>query len=126
MSPLKVEFSTVRELEKKTYRVFGYGGAAFVAGLVLTIAGVALLGAPIMLISAVFVIGAIIWVSVLGKEPARTLFCPYCASQNDVYQSRRSFNCDICNRPILVSETGEAVAADPIDVEARYKSSTGQ
>ena len=40
------------------------------------------------------------------------MFCPYCASKNDVYLSRRSFDCDICRRPVLVTEFGEPVVAD--------------
>jgi len=119
MSPLKIEFSTVRELEKKTFRVFGYGGAAFAFGLILTLIGLGIVGAPVMLTSAAVVIVAIVWVSMLGKEPSRPTFCPYCASQNDVYQSRRSFNCDICNRPVIINESGEAVAAERIETPIR-------
>jgi hypothetical protein len=117
MSPLKIEFATVRELEKKTFRVFGYGGAAFAFGLILTLIGLGIVGAPVMLISAAVVVLAVVWVSMLGKEPSRPTFCPYCASRNDVFQSRRSFNCDICNRPVIVNELGEAVAAAHEHVE---------
>jgi hypothetical protein len=125
MPSFKMEFSTVRELEKKTFRIFGYGGAGFAFGLVLIIFGLAVLGAPIMAVSIVVVIGGIVYVSLLGREPARPTFCPYCASRNDVYQSRRSFNCDICNRPVLISETGEPVAAEPIDATAHYTPPNG-
>ena len=122
MAGRKLEFATVRELEKKTFRVFGYGGSVFGAGLVLTLVGAAIVGAPVMVISGSVVVGAMIYVSMLGREPSRALFCPYCASKNDVYASRRNFNCDICRRPILVSEEGEPVAAEPIDTVARYNS----
>ncbi len=119
MSPFKIEFATVRQLEKKTFRVFGYGGAAFAFGLILTLIGLGIVGAPIMLLSATVVIVAVVWVSMLDKEPSRPTFCPYCASQNDVYQSRRSFNCDICHRPVIVNELGEAVAAENMGTSIR-------
>ncbi len=120
MASRKLEFSTVRELEKKTFRIFGYGGSVFAIGLVLTVLGLAIIGAPMMVISAAVMTAAMIYISMLGKEPARQLFCPYCASQNEVYQSRRAFNCDICKRPVIVTETGEPVMAEPIDTTARY------
>lgn len=125
MPSLKMEFSTVRELEKKTFRIFGYGGAGFALGLVLTVIGLAIIGAPVMVLSAVVVIGGIVYVSMLGKEPTRPTFCPYCASRNDVYQSRRSFDCDICKRPVLISETGEPIAAEPMDATAHYNRPDG-
>jgi len=122
MAGRKLEFATVRELEKKTFRIFGYGGSVFGAGLILTLVGAAIVGAPVMIVSGSVVIGAMVYVSMLGKEPSRPLFCPYCASKNDVYVSRRSFDCDICRRPILVSDDGEPMAAEPVDTVARYNS----
>lgn len=120
MSLLKIEFSTVRELEKKTFRIFGYGGAAFVFSILLWLFGLAVVGGPLMVLSIVFVIAAMVWVSMLGKEAHRPVFCPYCASPNDVYVSKRRFNCDICHRPITFNDAGEAVAVEAIDTQARY------
>jgi len=116
----RIEFATVRELERKTFRIFGYGGSAFGAGLILTVAGLAIVGAPLMVASGLIVVGAMIYVSMLGREPSRALFCPYCASKNDVYVSRRKFSCDICRRPVLISDSGEPVPAEHIDTTARY------
>ena len=115
MASRRIEFATVRELEKKTFRIFGYGGSVFGAGLILTLVGAAIVGAPVMILSGSVVIGAMVYVSLLGKEPSRGLFCPYCASRNDVYASRRAFNCDICRRPVVVSDDGEPLAAEPVD-----------
>jgi len=120
MPSFKIDFATVRELEKKTFRIFGYGGAAFALGLLLIMCGFAILGAPIMAVSALVLIGAMIWVSAMGKESHVPVFCPYCATQNDVYRSKRSFNCDICRRPIIINENGMALAAEHIDTQARY------
>ena len=120
MASPKIEFATVRELEKKTFRFFGYGGSAFGVGLILTVFGLAIVGAPLMVASGACIIGAMAYVSMLGKEPSRAVFCPYCAMKNDVYVSRTSFRCDICKRPILVSADGVPTAADPVDTRARY------
>ena len=115
MASLKLEFSTVRELEKKSSQVFIYGGGAFLVGIVLIFVA-APIGAIITALSAIGVLGAICYVSMLGKERSNALFCPYCASKNDVYVSRRQLNCDICRRPIILSESGEPI----IDLPARH------
>ena len=120
MASLKIEFSTVRELEKKSFRVFAYGGGALLAGVVLTVTGLMIIGVPVLILSAVTVLGGIAWVSMLAKEESRAMFCPYCSSRNDVYISRKNFDCDICGRPVIVSESGEPVMAEAIDTEARY------
>lgn len=120
MPSLKVEFATVRELEKKSFRVFGYSGGALAVGLALTLVGMAIIGIPVMVLGAVVMLGAMAWVSILAKEPSRPVFCPYCTSKNDLYLSRRAFDCDICCRPIVMSETGEPMMAEEIDTEARY------
>ena len=114
-----IEFSTVRELEKKSSRVFIYGGAGLFVGLVLIFI-VPPVGVILAALSALAVLGAIICVSALAKERTRQLFCPYCASRNEVYASRREFNCDICRRPIIVDEFGEAQMAQPIDLTPRH------
>lgn len=114
MSPLKIEFSTVRELEKKSFKVFAYGGGGFLAGIVLSVLALPFIGIPLIVLSAVAILGAIVWVSMLGKEPSRPVFCPYCSTRNDVYESRKQFDCDICGRPIIISESGEALRADEL------------
>lgn len=120
MSPRKIEFSTVRELERKTHKIFLYGGFALLVGFLLTAVGAAIIGAPLIVLSAIVLIGAMVYVSALGKEPTRSLFCPYCSSKNEVYASRKSFDCDICRRPVVIDENGEPMPAEPIDTTARY------
>lgn len=114
----RIEFSTVRELEKKTFRIFRYGGIALAAGLILGLF-TGILGWALMGVAGTSMVAAMAYVSMLGKEPTRRVFCPYCACENEVYQSRRSFNCDICRRPIAVSETGEVLVTEA-ESAARY------
>jgi len=123
MASLKVEFATVRELEKKTSQVFIYGGGAFLLGILLIFFAPPI-GIIVTVLSASAVLGAMVYVSMLGKEKSRPLFCPYCASKNDVYVSRRGLDCDICSRPIIVDENGEAVMAQPIDLTPRHNQKT--
>ena len=78
------------------------------------------LGRPVMVLSGLALTIAIAWVSMLGKEGTFRLACPYCATPNEVYQSRRAFSCDICGRPVTVTENGEPIAAEPIDATARF------
>lgn len=121
MPPFKIEFATVKELEKKTFKVFGYGGVVLAVGLLFALLGLVIIGAPIMVVGGVVIMAGIAWVSMLGKEPTNHVFCPYCSSGNDVYQSRRSFECDICGRAVQISETGEPMMAESLDHESRYR-----
>lgn len=124
MAQLKVEFSTVRELEKKSAQVFMYGGGAFFVGVVLIFI-VPPIGVILSILSALAVLAAMIGVSIIGKERTKQVFCPYCSSTNDVYLSRSEFDCDICRRPIQFDGNGEAVMAQPIDVAALHDKSMG-
>lgn len=124
MASLKVEFSTVRELEKKSAQVFMYGGGGLVFGIVLIFV-FAPIGVFVTAVSAVAILGAMIGVSILGKEKTRQIFCPYCSSTNDVYLSRHSLDCDICRRPIIISASGEAIMARPIDLTPQHNKHLG-
>lgn len=108
-------FSTVRELEKKSSKAFMYGGGGLFVGLVMVFF-VAPLGIILMALSAIVLLGAICYVSMMGKEKSRPLYCPYCSSKNDVYLSVKEFDCDICKRPIKIDEFGQAVMAQEIDM----------
>jgi hypothetical protein len=119
MASLKIEFATVRELEKKSSQIFIYGGGAFLAGIVLIFA-VPPLGILLTTLSAAAVLAGIFYVMMLGREGSRAMFCPHCASKNDVYVSRKEFDCDMCRRPIKVGENGEPIMAQPIDLTARH------
>ncbi len=119
MASFKVEFATVRELEKKTSQIFIYGGGGLVAGIALIFIFPPV-GIFVTVLSAIAMLGGMIYVGMLGKEPSRPLFCPYCSTKNDVYMSRRQFACDICHRPVLVTENGEAVMAEEIDLTPRH------
>jgi hypothetical protein len=123
MAFMKIEFATVRELEKKSSQIFMYGGGAFSLGIVLIFA-IPPIGIFLTILSAAAVLAGIIYVMMLGRERSRALFCPYCASKNDVYVSRRELNCDMCNRPIKVGENGEPVMAQPIDLTPRHNQPT--
>ncbi len=110
MSPLKVEFDTVRDLEKKTFKVFAYTACVLAAGVISTGVGLVLIGIALLVVGMVGLVGGAAWVSALGKEPTKQVFCPYCASRNDVYASRRAFRCDICARPVALGDDGRVIA----------------
>ena len=78
------------------------------------------IGIILTALAALTVLGAIIYVSLLGKERSKPLFCPYCASRSDVYASRRRFNCDMCHRPIIIGDNGEPAMAEPIDLTPKH------
>lgn len=124
MASLKTDFATVRQLERRVAHIFKYGGMGFGVGVVLIFAFPPI-GIPMTALAALVVLGGIAYASMLGREKSRPLFCPYCASQNDVYVSRREFACDMCRRPVKINENGEPVMADPIDLTARHNQPTG-
>ncbi|NLN77305.1 MAG: hypothetical protein GX141_00070 [Armatimonadetes bacterium] len=119
MASLKVEFATVRELEKKTSQIFVYGGSGLALGIVFVFIFPPI-GIVIAALSLIAMLGGMIYVGMLGKEASHPLFCPYCSTKNDVYASRREFACDICHRHVLVNENGEAVMAEEIDLTPRH------
>lgn len=125
MASLKVEFNTVRELERKSAQVFMYGGGAFLVGLVL-IFFIPPIGIFLAILSALAVLAAIVGVSILGKEKTRQIFCPYCSSKNDVYVSRTNLDCDICRRPVLIDQNGEAVMAQALDLTPQHNKKAGE
>jgi len=120
ISLFKFDFDTVRDLERKGSRVFKMALVAGVIGLVLTITmqpALMVLGIPLLVVGAAVFFFAMIWMLRLQREATRHLFCPYCASKNDVFVSRKEFSCDICGRRIGVSPAAEPVPLEPIEEE---------
>lgn len=116
ISIFKFDYDTIRELERKGFRVFYAGALLGFVGLVLTLFGALMfLGVPLLLLGAGIFFVAMIWMAWLGKKPVRHLFCPYCATKNDVFMSRKEFACDICGRRVLVSPAGHPIPAEPIE-----------
>lgn len=107
----KLEFDTVRDLEHKGFRAFWISGITLAIGVVLTMLAItAPIGVPLIIIGGVAFLCAMVWVTLQSKERTRKIFCPYCATSNDVFESRSQFDCDICERPIEIGDDGEPVA----------------
>lgn len=105
----------MRELEKKAYKLFFFAGGSFAIGLVLYITALlAFIGIPLMLFGLGLFFVSMLWLIRLSKKPAWDLFCPYCSSRNEVFKSHDRFDCDICERPVLVNEYGEPVPVEPV------------
>jgi hypothetical protein len=108
------EFSTVRQLENKGYGLFKLAGIIGAASFVIMLCATALFPVwiPGMTIAiAMFFLG-MVWITWLGKEPSRVVFCPYCASKMDVFLSRQELSCDMCARPIRMTPNGDPVATE--------------
>jgi hypothetical protein len=112
----KGDYDTLRDLERKSRHVFyvGFGLSGF--GLILS-ALIAFIGLPMLVLGIAVLFVAMLWMSKLQKEPSRAIYCPYCASKNDVFNSRKEFSCDICTRRVAVSPSGEPIPIEPIDDE---------
>ena len=118
-SIIKPEFATVRQLEMKGYGLFKWAGiiGAVSLGVSLFMPYLLPLSGPGMVVAAGMFLLGMVWISVLGKDPSRHVFCPYCASKNDVFVTRREANCDICGRLMRISEAGVPVAIEGEQVE---------
>jgi hypothetical protein len=116
----KADFDTVRDLEAKARPLFKYAFFSGLGGALLWALGgawvvFAILG--IFLVVVAFVMGFVgmIWMIGAQKEPTRVIYCPYCASKNEVFTSRKEFSCDICHRRIGFGAAGEPIPLDSID-----------
>ena len=116
ISIVKPEYATVRQLEMKGYGLFKWAAIIGAVCLAMSLAVPVLIwiSGPGMGVAAIMFLLGMIWISVLGKEPSVHVFCPYCASKNDVFRSRREVHCDICGRLMGVSEAGVPI---PIEGE---------
>lgn len=114
-------YNTIRDLERKNAGLFRAALMMGVIGLVMAALGAIpiLLVTGIILITAaaiLFFYGMILMIR-LQKEPTRHIYCPYCASKNDVFISRREIPCDICGRRIGIPPSGEPIPLEPIEDE---------
>ncbi|MEN6372812.1 MAG: hypothetical protein ABFD64_12465 [Armatimonadota bacterium] len=115
----KNKYDTIRDLEGQHLGLFKKAGITGLIGLVLTLFGsgtfLSILGIGLIVVGAgIFFFGMILMMKI-QKEPTRTVYCPYCASKNDLFVSRQEFACDICGRKIRMSPTGEPIPIEPID-----------
>lgn len=112
----KGEYDTLRDLERKSRRLFYVAGGAALLGIVMTAIGMlAFLGIPLLVLGGGFFFFSMLWMMKLQKEPVRTLYCPYCASKNEVFISRKELSCDICSRRIGISPHGEPIPLEISD-----------
>jgi hypothetical protein len=115
----KSKYSTIRELEHKNAGTFKKAGIIAIAGLLMIMFGsgtiISVIGIVALLGGVAIAFFGMVWMIKLQKEPTRHLFCPYCASKNDVFVSVKEFPCDICHRRIAVSPNGQPIPVEPID-----------
>ncbi len=118
ISILKGEYNTLRELERKSYRLFYLGAGLSGIGILLTLFGFGILtfiGLPMLVLGVLIFLGGMLWVAGLQKRPTVLVYCPYCAGRNDLFKGRSEFLCDMCGRRIIISSTGEAEPGEPED-----------
>jgi len=115
----KAEYDTIRGLERRNAGLFKLAVILGAVGLVLTLVG---MGTILTIIGGVSILAGIapffygmLWMIKLQQEPTVVIYCPYCASKNDVFKSRKEFACDICARRIAVSPSGEPIPMEPIE-----------
>jgi len=117
----KFDYSTVRELEHKCFRVFYFVGGMVAIGFVMILtSALGFIGVPLAALGVLLFFVTLIWMLKLSREPTRVAFCPYCSSKNEVFVSRKDFLCDVCQRPIGVLPSGEVVPLEtPEEREAK-------
>ncbi len=120
------EYATVRELEHKCFRVFYFVAGMVGLGFLLWITSLfAIIGIPLMVLGMILFFVTLVWMLRLQREPTREVRCPYCASRNELFVSRKEFTCDMCHRPVGVLPSGELVKLlTPEEEEARFEERT--
>ena len=121
ISIFKFDYSTVRELEHKCFRVFYFVGGMVAVGFVMILtSALGFIGIPLAGLGVLLFFATLIWMLKLQREPTRIAFCPYCSSKNEVFMSRRDFFCDVCQRRIGVLPSGEVIPLEtPEEREAK-------
>ncbi len=114
------KFDTVRDLEKRNSKWFKTWGSVALGGILLIFVGfvssiIMLLGFAALIVGAVLLFVGMLRVIQLSKEPMRGIYCPYCASKNEVFITKREIPCDICGRKIGITPHGEAIPLEPIE-----------
>lgn len=122
MSAVKPEFSTVRQLENKGYGLFRLAGIIGSVSLVVTIflPYFSFLSIPGLAVAALMFFVGMIWITWLGKEPSRHVFCPYCATKMDVFLSRTELDCDVCERPMRITASGAPMPLEDAITHKEY------
>ena len=106
----RFEYSTVRDLEHKSFRVFYFVGGMVALGFVMWLTSIlAFIGIPLVILGVLLFFITLLWMLKLSREPTRASFCPYCSTKNEVFVSRKDFLCDVCRRPIGVLPSGEVI-----------------
>jgi hypothetical protein len=121
VSLIKADFTTIRQLEKKGYKLFAYAGGMFVVGLILTFTSIlAFIGVPLLAAGVGLFFISMLWMMKLGKRPVWDIFCPYCSGKNEVFKTVQRFDCDLCNRGIIVDAHGQAEPTEPVERVESY------
>lgn len=110
---IKRDFSTIRQLESKGYRLMRPLVVVFFLGIILCFTTLLMaFGVGLIVISGFTLAGLFFWLIQLQKRPRRAIRCPYCNNPNDVFWEVTEFDCDICDRPIVFDSKGIPVPAD--------------
>jgi len=119
----RFEYSTVRELEHKCFRVFWFVGVMIALGFIMLLSNVmAFIGIPLLILGVLLFLAILVWVLMLQREPRREAHCPYCGSKNEVFASRKEFLCDMCQGPVGVLPDGNVVPLEtPEEREAKQE-----
>lgn len=112
-------FDTIRDLERMNSKWFKTAGLIGIAGVILLMFGfgtiVSVVGIAAILVAVVIFFITMLRVIHLSREPHRTIYCPYCASKNEVFMSRTEIACDVCKRGIRIGVNGEPIPTEETD-----------
>jgi len=121
----RFDYSTVRDLEHKSFRVFYFVGAMVALGFVMWLTSIlAFIGVPLVVLGVLLFFITLVWMLKLSREATRVSYCPYCSTKNEVFVSRKDFLCDVCRRPIGVLPSGEVIPLEtPEERDAKREES---
>lgn len=102
MAALRAKFTTVRDIEKLSFRVFELGVCGFIAGVALSLDDITFAGIPLLILSAFILMVGMGWITARMRESSQRHYCPHCGRPNDVYISNTEYYCFNCRKKVIL------------------------
>jgi hypothetical protein len=103
---------TMGQAEEMGYRLLAFGAGMVGVGILLSLTVVLIyLGAPLVMLGAMVVLGDILWMFAISRRMNQEVFCPHCHKANLVLDNVSHFQCDDCQERIELQPVTSPVSA---------------
>jgi len=100
------------QAEEVGYRLLAFGAGMLGVGILLSLTVVLIyLGAPLIMLGALVVLGDILWMFAISRHMHQEVSCPHCQKTNLVLDGVSMFRCDDCGEEIGLQPVAAPTAA---------------